>query len=83
MEHWEALCPGGYRFAYNDSLFRPGTDTFLLSSLPRLKARLRVMDLGCCFYSASRSFTLPALISRKPPSDWRKKWQQKTGWKSS
>ena len=47
MEHWEALCPGGYRFAYNDSLFRPGTDTFLLSSLPRLKARLRVMDLGC------------------------------------
>ena len=47
MEHWEALCPGGYRFIYDDALFRPGTDTFLLSSLPRLKPGLRVCDLGC------------------------------------
>ena len=47
MEHWEALCPGGYRFVYDDVLFRPGTDTFLLSSLPRLKAGLRICDLGC------------------------------------
>ena len=47
MEHWEALCPGGYRFVYDDVLFRPGTDTFLLSSLPRLKPSLRVCDLGC------------------------------------
>lgn len=47
MEHWEALCPGGYRFVYDDGLFRPGTDTFLLSSLPRLKPGLRICDLGC------------------------------------
>ena len=47
MEHWEALCTGGYHFVYDDALFRPGTDTFLLSSLPRLKAGLRVCDLGC------------------------------------
>lgn len=47
MEHWEALCHGGYRFVYDDILFRPGTDTFLLSSLPRLKPGLRVCDLGC------------------------------------
>lgn len=47
MEHWEALCPGGYRFVYDDALFRPSTDTFLLSSLPRLKPGLRVCDLGC------------------------------------
>lgn len=47
MEHWEALCPGGYRFVYDDELFRPGTDTFLLSSLPRLKTGLRICDLGC------------------------------------
>lgn len=47
MEHWEALCPGGYRFVYEDTLFRPGTDSFLLSSLPRLKPGLRVVDLGC------------------------------------
>ena len=37
MEHWEALKPGGLRFVWEDTLFRPGTDTFLLSSLPRLK----------------------------------------------
>ena len=47
MEHWEALCKGGYRFVYDDALFRPGTDTFLLSSLPRLKAGAQVCDLGC------------------------------------
>lgn len=47
MEHWEALCPGGLRFVYDEALFRPGTDTFLLSSLPRLKPGLRVCDLGC------------------------------------
>lgn len=47
MEHWEQLCPGGFRFVYDDTLFRPGTDTFLLSSLPRLRPGLRVCDLGC------------------------------------
>lgn len=47
MEHWEELAPGGFRFVYDDELFRPGTDTFLLSSLPRLKPGLRVCDLGC------------------------------------
>ena len=47
MEHWEALKPGGLRFVWEDALFRPGTDTFLLSSLPRLKPGLRVCDLGC------------------------------------
>lgn len=47
MEHWEELCPGGLRFVYEDGLFRPGTDSFLLSSLPRLKAGSKVIDLGC------------------------------------
>lgn len=47
MEHWEALKPGGYCFVYDDALFPPGTDTFLLSSLPKLKPGLRVCDLGC------------------------------------
>ena len=47
MEHWEVLAPGGYRFVYDDALFRPSTDTFLLASLPRLKPGLRVCDLGC------------------------------------
>ena len=47
MEHWEALRPGGLRFVWDDALFRPGTDSFLLSSLPRLSAGLRICDLGC------------------------------------
>ena len=47
MEHWEELCPGGLRFVYEDGLFRPGTDSFLLSSLPRLKPGTKTMDLGC------------------------------------
>ena len=47
MEHWEELCPGGLKLVYEDSLFHPGTDSFLLSSLPRLKKGLRVFDLGC------------------------------------
>ena len=46
MEHWEALKPDGYRFAWDDELFKPGTDSFLLSSMPRLKRGLRVCDLG-------------------------------------
>ena len=46
MEHWESLKPGGLRFVWDDALFSPGTDTFLLSSLPRLKPGLRVCDLG-------------------------------------
>jgi len=47
MEHWESLCPGGCRFCWDDDLFRPGTDTFLLGSLPRLRPGQRVCDLGC------------------------------------
>lgn len=47
MEHWDELVPGGLRIVYDDRQFRPGTDTFLLSSMPRLKPGLRVCDLGC------------------------------------
>ena len=46
MEHWETLCAGGYRFAWDDALFRPGTDSFVLSSMPRLKRGGKVCDLG-------------------------------------
>ena len=47
MEHWEELSPGGIRILWDDTLFPPGTDSFLLSSLPRLRPGLRVCDLGC------------------------------------
>lgn len=47
MEHWESLRPGGYRFVYDEAVFPPGTDSFVLSAFPRLKAGMRVCDLGC------------------------------------
>ena len=46
LTYWETLCPGGLGFFCEDEAFRPGTDSFLLSSLPRLKPGLRVCDLG-------------------------------------
>ena len=46
MEHWEELKPGGIRFLWDDALFPPGTDTFVLSAFPKLKRGLRVCDLG-------------------------------------
>jgi len=46
MEHSDQLTAGGYRFFYDDTLFSPGTDTFLLSSFPKLKPSLRICDLG-------------------------------------
>ena len=47
MEHWDTLCPHGLKIAYDEHCFPPGTDSFLLSSLPTLKAGLKVCDLGC------------------------------------
>ena len=46
MQHWEPLCVGGLSFVCDGGLFRPGTDSFLLGSFPRLKPGLRVCDLG-------------------------------------
>ena len=62
MEHWELLRPGGYRFVWDDELFRPGTDSFLLSSMPRLKRGLRVCDLG------SGAGLLGVLLLQREPS---------------
>lgn len=62
MEHWEELTPGGLRFVWDDALFRPGTDSFLLSSVPRLKRNLRVCDLG------SGTGLLGLLLLQREPS---------------
>ena len=45
-EKMDQLFPGGYRFIFNDTLFQPGTDSFLLGSFPRLRRGMRVCDLG-------------------------------------
>ena len=46
MERMDHLWPDGPCFFYDDRLFPPGTDSFLLSAFPRLRAGQRVCDLG-------------------------------------
>lgn len=46
MERWDALCPGGLHICWDETAHKPGTDSFLLGSFPRLKPGLRVCDLG-------------------------------------
>ena len=77
MEHWESISPGGYRFVYDEAVFPPGTDSFLLSALPRLKAGMRVCDLGCCS-SASRGWTSRAWNWMNMPRLWPDGQRRKT-----
>ena len=46
MERIDQLWPGGYRFYFDDTLFQPSTDSFLLGAFPRLRRGERVCDLG-------------------------------------
>lgn len=46
MEKTDQLWPGGYRFIFDDTLFQPCTDSFLLGSFPTLKRGEKVCDLG-------------------------------------
>lgn len=46
MEKADQLWPGGFRFFFDDTLFQPGTDSFLLGAFPVLKRNEQVCDLG-------------------------------------
>ena len=46
MEKTDRLWPDGWQFLFDDTLFQPGTDSFLLGAVPRLKRGERVCDLG-------------------------------------
>ena len=46
MEKMDRLWPDGYRFYFDDQLFQPGTDSFLLGAFPSLRRREQVCDLG-------------------------------------
>ena len=46
MERMDHLWPGGPVFLYDDSLFKPGTDAFLLGAFARPRAGDAVCDLG-------------------------------------
>lgn len=47
MEKVEELWPGGYKILQDDTLFKLGTDSVLLSAFPKISGRRRVCDLGC------------------------------------
>ena len=61
MEHRDRLWPGGYTFLYDDGLFRPSTDTFLLGSFPRLRRGTTVCELG-----AGTGLLSLLLLAREP-----------------
>ena len=46
MVHTDHLNGTDWHFHYDDACFPPGTDSFLLSSFPRLKRGMQVLDLG-------------------------------------
>ena len=46
MEKTDRLWPGGWQFLFDDTLFQPGTDSFLLGAFPQCKRGERVCDLG-------------------------------------
>ena len=46
MEKSDRLWPDGYRFLFDDALFQPSTDTFLLGGFVRTRRGDRVCDLG-------------------------------------
>lgn len=46
MEKMDQLWPGGWQFLFDDTLFQPGTDSFLLGAFPKLKKGEKVCDLG-------------------------------------
>lgn len=46
MERIDRLWDGGYRFYFDDTLFQPSTDSFLLGAYPKLRRNERVCDLG-------------------------------------
>ena len=61
MEHRDRLWPGGYTFLYDDGLFRPSTDTFLLGAFPRLRRGMAVCELG-----AGTGLLSLLLLAREP-----------------
>ena len=46
MEHWDELWPGGFRFRFDNNVFKPSTDTFLLGDFAEVRRGERVCDLG-------------------------------------
>ena len=90
MEHWDELWPGGFRFRFDDNVFKPSTDTFLLGDFAEVRRGERVCDLGAGIGllglrcgRGSRNCTSPTLISTVLPVRGRKKTPPSMVWRTA
>ena len=61
MEKLDRLWSDGYEFIFDDTLFQPSTDSFLLGAFPHLKRNMNVCDLG-----AGSGLLSLLLLAREP-----------------
>ena len=64
MEHWDELWPGGFRFRFDDNVFKPSTDTFLLGDFAEVRRGERVCDLGAGIGLAEENAAVNGLEDR-------------------
>ena len=86
MEHWDRL-RGDQGFYWDDGLFRPSTDTFLLGGFPVLRRGERVCDLGAgtgllgaLLLTREPSLTVTGLELREDACRLARRTAQRSGW---
>lgn len=86
MEHWDRL-RGDQGFYWDDGLFRPSTDTFLLGSFPVLRRGEQVCDLGAgtgllgaLLLTREPSLTVTGLELREDACRLARRTAQRSGW---
>ena len=86
MEHWDRL-RGDQGFYWDDGLFRPSTDTFLLGGFPVLHRGERVCDLGAgtgllgaLLLTREPSLTVTGLELREDACRLARRTAERSGW---
>ena len=86
MEHWDRL-RGDQGFYWDDGLFRPSTDTFLLGGFPVLRRGERVCDLGAgtgllgaLLLTREPSLTVTGLELREDACRLARRTAERSGW---
>lgn len=86
MEHWDRL-RGDQGFYWDDGLFRPSTDTFLLGGFPVLRRGERACDLGAgtgllgaLLLTREPSLTVTGLELREDACRLARRTAERSGW---
>lgn len=89
MEHWDRL-RGDQGFYWDDGLFRPSTDTFLLGGFPVLRRGERVCDLGAgtgllgaLLLTREPSLTVTGLELREDACRLARRTAERSGWQGA